>query len=116
MLIHIFYCSTLSSQSYIQEELDDIIHDDPNSGTTCNTNEDALTKLFGNPTSGRLIGEGRGISRSKLTILNMSGDKITMLEQQQQNMKIQIAEVLNLVKEHLVMIRSCTCITIKLYY
>ncbi|XP_062114959.1 uncharacterized protein LOC133828957 [Humulus lupulus] len=46
--------------------LNEILHEDPKSGTTDNADEDALTKLFGNPKSGRLIGHGRGVTRSKV--------------------------------------------------
>ncbi|XP_062114462.1 uncharacterized protein LOC133825549 [Humulus lupulus] len=84
-----------------KEELAEIIREDPKSGTTNNTDEDALTKLFGNPKSGLLIGQGRGVTKSKLTVVNMCKDKMTLLEEEQLNMKIQIAEMLNLLKGHL---------------
>ncbi|KAM6543719.1 hypothetical protein CsatB_008166 [Cannabis sativa] len=74
-------------------ELDNIIREDPNSEITENIEEDALTKLFGDPKSGRLIGQGRGITRSKLNVINMSNNKICM--------KLKMAEMLVLLKEHL---------------
>ncbi|KAF4357197.1 hypothetical protein G4B88_011056 [Cannabis sativa] len=61
-------------------ELDNIIREDPNSEITENIEEDALTKLFGDPKSGRLIGQGRGITRSKL-----NGGKATPSEGQSLN-------------------------------
>lgn len=79
------------------------------------TNKDVLTKLFDNSKYDRLIGEVKGITRSKLNIINKFGDKITILEEEQHNMKIQITEILNLVEEHLVTIRSCTCTILNLY-
>lgn len=88
----------------MQGELDEIIREDPKSGITNNTDEDALTKLFGNPKSGRLIGQGRGVTKSKLAIMNMCQDKMALFEEAQYNMKIQIAELMNLVKEQMVTI------------
>ena len=40
----------------MQEKLDEIIRDKPESSTTTNINEDALTILFDSPKSGRVIG------------------------------------------------------------
>ncbi|XP_062096269.1 uncharacterized protein LOC133802052 [Humulus lupulus] len=87
--------------SEVFEELDEIIRKDPKFGTTNNTDEDALTKLFGNPKFGHLIRQGRGVTGSKLTVVNMCKNKMTLLEEEQLNMKSQIAEMLNLLKGHL---------------
>ncbi|XP_062092590.1 uncharacterized protein LOC133798352 isoform X7 [Humulus lupulus] len=93
---------TLSRRGYAQTIDDMILLEDPKSGTTDNADEDALTKLFGNPKSGRLIGQGRGVARSKLTVVNMCNSKISKLEEEQHNMKLEMTEMMNLLKEHLV--------------
>ncbi|KAF4351284.1 hypothetical protein G4B88_017782, partial [Cannabis sativa] len=76
----VFYNCTSALLIHIQGELDNIIREDPNSEITENIEEDALTKLFGDPKSGRLIGQGRGITRSKL-----NGGKATPSEGQSLN-------------------------------
>ncbi|KAF4348007.1 hypothetical protein G4B88_026827 [Cannabis sativa] len=68
---------TLSRRGYARTidnmgQLDDIIRENPNSQTTNNIDEDALTMLFGIPKSGRHIGQGRGISKSKVANSNFS--------------------------------------------
>lgn len=99
---------TLVILIYMQGSLNEILLEDPKSGTTDNADEDALTKLFGNPKSGRLIGQGRGVTRSKLTVVNMCNSKISKLEEEQHNMKLKMTEMMNLLKEHLVVFLSCT--------
>ncbi|XP_062079639.1 uncharacterized protein LOC133784201 [Humulus lupulus] len=86
----------------MQVSLNEILLEDPKSGTIDNADEDALKKLFGNPKSGRLIRHGRGVTRSKLTVVNMCNSKISRLEEEQQNMKLKMTEMMNLLKEHLV--------------
>ncbi|XP_062092586.1 uncharacterized protein LOC133798352 isoform X3 [Humulus lupulus] len=93
---------TLVLLIYMPGSLNEILLEDPKSGTTDNADEDALTKLFGNPKSGRLIGQGRGVARSKLTVVNMCNSKISKLEEEQHNMKLEMTEMMNLLKEHLV--------------
>ena len=92
----------------MQGSLNEILLEDPKSRTTDNVDEDTLTKLFGNPKSGRLIGHERGVTRSKLTVVTMCNSKISELEEEQQNMKLKMTEMMNLLKEHLVVILSCT--------
>ncbi|KAF4379630.1 hypothetical protein F8388_023647 [Cannabis sativa] len=76
-------------------QLDDIIRENPNSQTTNNIDEDALTMLFGIPKSGRHIGQGRGISKSKVAVVNMFQDKIEAYNKELGSMKKQIAELFN---------------------
>ena len=64
--------------------------------------------LLEDPKSGRLIGQGRGVTRSKLTVVNMCNSKISKLEEEQHNMKLKMTEMMNLLKEHLVVFLSCT--------
>ena len=54
----------------MQEKLDEIIRNNPESSTTTNINEDALTMLFGNPKSGRILGQGRGVTKSNLSVID----------------------------------------------
>uniref|UniRef100_A0A803PVJ9 Uncharacterized protein n=1 Tax=Cannabis sativa TaxID=3483 RepID=A0A803PVJ9_CANSA len=82
----------------IQGQLDDIIRENPNSQTTNNIDEDALTMLFGIPKSGRHIGQGRGISKSKVAVVNMFQDKIEAYNKELGSMKKQIAELFKLLK------------------
>ncbi|XP_062106702.1 uncharacterized protein LOC133818035 isoform X2 [Humulus lupulus] len=89
-----------STTSEFLGQLDDIIRENPNSETTKNIEEDALTILFGEPKSSRQIGQGRGMSKSKSTIVHMYQDKIEVLEKEQHNMKKQLAELLKLFKEN----------------
>ena len=64
----------------MQEKLNEIIRDNLESSTTNNIDEDALTILFGNSKSGRIIGQGRGITKSNLAIVDMCQDKMEMLK------------------------------------
>ncbi|XP_062093849.1 uncharacterized protein LOC133799878 [Humulus lupulus] len=89
-----------STTSEFLGQLDDIIRENPNSETIKNIEDDALTILFGEPKSGRQIGQGRGMSKSKLTVVHMYQDKIEVLEKEQHNMKKQLAELLKLFKEN----------------
>ena len=100
----------------MQSSLDEILLEDPKSGTTENSNEDALTKLFGIPKSGRLIGHGRGITSSKLTVINMCSSKMSKLEEEQQNIKFQMSEMMSLLKEHLAVILSCIIINLWFFF
>ena len=61
----------------MQCSVNDIVLEDPKLGTTDNADEDAFAKLFGNPKSRRLIGHGRGVTRSKLNIVNMCAIKFS---------------------------------------
>ena len=100
----------------MQSSLDEILLEDPKSGTTENSNEDALTKLFGIPKSGRLIGHGRGITSTKLTVINMCSSKMSKLEEEQQNIKFQMSEMMSLLKEHLAVILSCIIINLWFFF
>lgn len=100
----------------MQGSLNEIVLEDPKSGTTDNTDEDALTKLFGNSKSSRLIGHGRGVTKSKLTIVNMCASKFSKFEEEQQNLKFQITEMMNLFKEHLVINLSRSYINISFVF
>ena len=86
----------------MQEKLDEIIRNNPESSTTTNINEDALTMLFGNPKSGRILGQGRGVTKSSLSVIDMCQSKMEMYEKEQQTMKNQLSEVMDMLKEHLV--------------
>ena len=92
----------------MQEKFDEIIRDKPESSTTTNINEDALTILFGSPKSGRVIGQGRGITKSSLSIIDMSQNRMEIYEKEQYTMKKQLSEVLDLLKEHAVKTPSIT--------
>ncbi|KAF4380972.1 hypothetical protein F8388_011894 [Cannabis sativa] len=88
---------TLSRRGYARTidnmgQLDDIIRENPNSQTTNNIDEDALTMLFGIPKSGRHIGQGRGISKSKVAVT---------YNKELGSMKKQIAELFNSSCNHL---------------
>ena len=55
----------------MQEKLNEIIRDNPESSTTNNIDEDTLTILFGNLRSSHIIGQGRGINKSNLAVIDM---------------------------------------------
>ena len=82
--------------------MNEIIRDNLESSTTNNIDEDALTILFGNSKSSRIIGQGRGITKSNLVVVDMCQDKMKMFEKEQCTMKEQISELLTLVKAHVV--------------
>ena len=82
--------------------MDEIIRNNPESSTTTNINEDALTMLFGNPKSGRILGQGRGVTKSSLSVIDMCQSKMEMYEKEQQITKNQLSEVMDMLKEHLV--------------
>ena len=82
--------------------MNEIIRDNPESSTTNNIDEDALIILFGNSKSGRIIGQGRGITKSNLAVIDMCQDKMETFEKEQCTMKEQISELLTLVKAHVV--------------
>ena len=82
--------------------MDEIIRNNPESSTTTNINEDALTLLFGNPKSGRILGQGRGVTKSSLSVMDMCQHRMEVYEKEQHSMKSHLSEVLDMLKQHLV--------------
>ena len=82
--------------------MDKIIRNNPESSTMTIINDDALTILFGNPKSSCILGLGRGVTKSSLSIIDMCQSKMEMYEKEQKTMKNQLSEVMDMLKEHLV--------------
>ena len=82
--------------------MNEIIRDNLKSFTTNSINKDALTILFGNLKSGCIIGQGRGITKSNLTVIDMCQDKMETFEKEKCTTKEQVSELVTLVKAHVV--------------
>ena len=89
--------------------MDEVIRNNPESSTTNNINEDALTKVLGHPKSGRVLAQGRGVTKSCLSVLDICKTKMNMYEREQENMKTQqesmktqLAEVIDILKGQVV--------------
>ena len=69
---------------------------------TANVNEDALTQLLGHPKSGRLLPQGRGVTKSRVSVHDICQAKMNMYEREQENMKTQLAEIMNILNGQMV--------------
>ncbi|XP_062080285.1 uncharacterized protein LOC133785041 [Humulus lupulus] len=79
------------------EKLQVLANEKPDSCTTQNTVQDALTIIFGPDKNGRSLANGRGVTNTKLAILRARDDHISQLESSQSEMKNKMSEMMNLI-------------------
>ena len=70
----------------------------PESGTTTNNGEDALTMLFGRNKAGRCLAYGKGVIGMKLAVLREREDHFARLEGEQLVLKNQMVEMMHILQ------------------
>ncbi|KAL5564188.1 hypothetical protein UlMin_027352 [Ulmus minor] len=82
----------------VLEKLRELANEKPDSCTTNNTVDDALTIIFGPDKPGRCLDNGRGVTTTKLATLRARDDHIARMEAEQLGLKNQMTQVLSLLK------------------